>query len=809
MVASVGQVPPAWRIGLTHSEVDDIVAVPGKRVFVCTSRTEAESHNRRMHYGPCLMLDSDTGKEIWRHQRVDDTRNSYVVVATDPAVVVMRVGPDGSHAEALHPDTGARQWQRDWPRTAVFARDRSSGSLVFLHQGTLLMLEPLTGKVVFETKIERSGKAPRLIAQEDRLLVAGDSVTAVAVPTGKIEWRVDAGALTPDAAPLQLADGGLVLPLASGRLTRIAADGRQDWSIDLSVSARVLAATGNWVFAELPADPTKVGSTAKLQAFDARTGRLAWSIELEPAVALVSAIVPAGDRLLFVTARHPTSSDAERRLRITRAATGETIADVKIVSSDQFPPARLHVYPKHVVIQQEGQVAAHSLANGERLWMFYDANSYSKPSSYALYRDRLWSLASSANVDNASEIIDRLDHRVLQLESVTGLANEQNLAVERSVRESRRRAGGSAPMTAWSRTVEDLRTERARLEPRAESGDNLAAAKLSSVVRYERLARNMAMLEASSNFMLRAREMQEEIFWAKLREGAVESFQIEIEQAALRLRCIERAASNALSGNLIVMPLRVSYFGDGRYSLLLVDMRDGRWAEVATGPTDVSSNVAHFNAMIPLVDRDAGKVYLRGLGLDPNRWTQYIAHDDEPKRHVAAGLLAYDLASFTFAPASEFRKEAIVLEGRRGPVPRPDPDATVAEMEAVLGPPAKVTPDQIVWKSQLMRLRADYFHQPRTEIVTCSLRGQRVSECEVEEVDRGCDDSPERCVHGRERAMKPYQVGETWWQAHPDTSKQDKICMSATQTDCRPAIHWRWNGSEWVELTSAEVPAGR
>ena len=73
----VGQPIPAWRKALQHSDVDNLVVVPGGRVFACTGRTEEDF--RRYHYGPCLLLDGASGNELWRYTRAEDNSNNYSV----------------------------------------------------------------------------------------------------------------------------------------------------------------------------------------------------------------------------------------------------------------------------------------------------------------------------------------------------------------------------------------------------------------------------------------------------------------------------------------------------------------------------------------------------------------------------------------------------------------------------------------------------------------------------------------------------------------------------------------------------------
>lgn len=239
-------------------------------------------------------------------------------ITADPVVADGRIFTLDSAATVSATSTsGAAIWSRDLVPPREAARDASGGGLaygggkLFVSSGfgLLTAIDPASGEILWQQKLEASATGSPTYADGKVFLVAGDSLAwALNAQDGRIAWQLSA---VPDAtnvfggpAPV-VAGESVVFAFGSGELQAAErATGARQWEAVISGQRRRLARAKTQ---DITGDPVVVGSTlyagthsGRLVALDIATGERLWTAKEGP----LNPVWAAGDSIFLVSDRN-------------------------------------------------------------------------------------------------------------------------------------------------------------------------------------------------------------------------------------------------------------------------------------------------------------------------------------------------------------------------------------------------------------------------------------------------------------------------------------------------------------------------
>lgn len=612
--------PLAFQVPIDYESADLFTEVAPDRLLV--GAVSVNSSPGAPAYGPLILVDMATGRELWRAPRGSDWRRDYQVLATTPSLVVLAV--KGAHLEflALDPGTGRTRWKLKATYPLQMAATGPRLLLLEPEASRLRCLDLASGGEVWSLPIppEVLGASdPSLEVLGDTAVVVGRRALGVDTRRGGIRWRLSHEALGASGALLALGDA-LLHWTADSMLALDPETGAVLWhraGPGQALAVQAAAGTGLRVRAE--------SGGQVLEAWDPRTGAASWTRPLPGA--LVGPLLVSHGRVL---------ASLEDRVLGLGVADGAVAFDTPLPAGFEAASPRrarylglpdlLLVVDDHLVVRRETiGVAAVALPGGALLW---DQRAYSGRVEY--------------NSDEATSL-----RRTAQ-----GFL------------------GGSAPRaptpggTAWTQPGPNaflIAAERQHATVMAETSRTLAD---SSSTRLERRgaieSRQMSasLSESRQRVAIAGEQMQAGVAFATsllaagaaFRQAQQRAVQAGLQQRMdLLARAILRWPSRALQGRWYLDPFGAKGAGFG---VSVVDLGTGRRADVLTSPI-VAPLLDYSVDLVPFaVDARRRRLFTLGVSFDPRN------HHPVRKwgwRFPGRALLALDLTRVEFGPENTLK----------------------------------------------------------------------------------------------------------------------------------------------------------
>ena len=619
---SQGQPRPLWRAALTAQEIDFIRFVSNGRVLVGT----VETSGRDWGLAPkeILLIDAANGRTLWASPR-GSLGHPQRLLAAEP--VILLAGE--RRLAALSPETGALVWEHPW----------KGGETLLLPGGDVLLCAPDKSRVLLSLVTVKDGverwsaavedvglekdESPDLKTVDDTLLVTGAELVALSTGTGRTLWRRRLSGPGPGAAATVLGDELYITAGAS--VTRCEpASGNTVWHREFpATTVETLSPSSAGLVVALR-ETRSEGRRESIATLDRQTGSTLWSFELpEPPG---SALTVDESRVYLTTEKQLFGIDAVKGTLLLKVAIPEKLQARRLLEDN------LRVTADAVVVAREIGVFAVQKRDGRILY------AESVPDAAAFTYDYA-TLHLSRALESRTALKKRDESRAANLSSLD--------VVERRARREHQK---------WVnlRNIASLSTERAwrslsipAIQRQAEIAGNPGDYFAES---YAQLAALGALVSAS--FQRYQAAVGEKI--AADREERTGIMTAQISHAL-------QAHAQALQKDFYVRPR----YSVGRgWSLVIVELKTGRRAELVLSPDNHPLAVAAANLPAYAIDPSGSRIIAKGLGLDPARFETYNKRAFAPLRKFIypnaeewtipyPSVLSFDLVPFPFGQKPE------------------------------------------------------------------------------------------------------------------------------------------------------------
>jgi hypothetical protein len=640
-----GKTPkPRWQTLAPLSEIEEIL--PGVEGTTLVGYLEmdtryANSPSLVPFYGPYVLYDLKTGRELWRHARERNPGLAYNVLLTDPYLVYASKGDNATRIAVVDPGSGKLMWETSIDSVSVAVSINPSRRVVIVHSmrpaSRISVLELTSGKRLWSTGL--TSEEALFEFDGDRMLVVSGDLAQYSLRDGRRLWQLKDPAAKSRPMNLVADDAGYLIARRNGSVSRVSTAGKLAWRTSLP-GVPELATLGNGL--AIVAVRSDAKQDMSLQALSLRTGKRVWRQRISGG--LSSALQPVGNRLVYTTAGAIEAVSTRNGKRLFSAPLTER------------EPGRLAdhigVFPGHIAVASESVVSGHAPDSGRELWRVeLNGTDYL---TRAVARSQV---KGSVDTDPENALAG----------VVGGYANNLNAMYDSSdfyIKQARQN---------YTNVYND--TRRAILSGSStEKADayfqrSLAASNVRNTQMINR-AYETTMLSVNTAFNALANAQAVE---KNARVGAAAA---EEDRAIKRLLLSSRIHESGLQGDYYLRPFR-SRRGNG---VVLVNMRLGTWAEIPSGPSEtILEDKIYMNILLGLVTDRASLVTI-GTGLDTAKWQTdqrfqtgglqktmfaFTLEDRNRTTMIRRSLLCYDLAEATFRPASEYDLNSLTRQKSR------------------------------------------------------------------------------------------------------------------------------------------------
>jgi outer membrane protein assembly factor BamB len=320
--------PVLWKIPLGPESIQEMRLLSPGKLFVALKRTDSAISNKDY-----LLVDTDTGKVLWRYSR--EEKGAYsTVLATGKIILFAAERGKSTTLTAIGTGEGKVLWtlssnssapvyfpfpedrlliavERDAARVKLSAHDLNSGMAVWSR----------------DFRVKDSDRLPMPVVVQNGIVHFYGGTEMLSVRDGKTVWERDDLRLSPKSPPAQLLEGSLVLIDEAATLHVINANsgkGRVTAGLEKGIDFTNISPFRDMIYLRGTAgeqDPRRY----KIIALRSSDGRSVWSYaDSEPSV---SNLVEENNRLFFGT---PTTlvalnlSDGKQLFRAVASSTGRS-----------------------------------------------------------------------------------------------------------------------------------------------------------------------------------------------------------------------------------------------------------------------------------------------------------------------------------------------------------------------------------------------------------------------------------------------------------------------------------------------------
>lgn len=611
---------PEWTETAGAPEVDHVLPLGDDGVLVGLVDLQPRHMNELFlspTYDDLIAIEAVTGERRWSYERTGWFDGSQNVLLTRPVVLLGRVDEEEVVYAALDPDSGAPIWEWALPtehelvidddaeRAATISGDGESWGVV--------TLDLRSGDTLWERELaaENGQALPSLVALREQVLVCGPTLSALSWATGEETWALwgSGSEVSPTCGDWL---GRILVARGEGDLSMIDESGDVVWSSEVSGFPEAWTSDEEYLVFAL------AGSEAadRIVALDRHTGERAWSRRVEGS--LNSAMQIRDGDLVFTT-------DGSLEVRDVHTGAVSGSADLPFRTDIYRLPDHVVMEDDHVAVVSESSVAAFALPGAEALWS-HEVQGGSYLSQAATRRER----------DSRTTAVSGDDTRAL-----TAGHQRFDQSTDRAILQARQ----YREEVYWQ-TRSDYESGSAERRSSASFQRSLADTRLANAMAIDRTVSGMVTsVNMVTNFMAGVQAGQA-IAQAWADEAAY-------YRAWAKVLLSAKLHSASVQDSLFVRPIR---WERGR-GLLLVDLRDGRWAEIPTSPSELYlEDEVFLDAPLATVVGDGSRLITLGIGLEPSEWESVERYT---ARTVRRSVLGYDLSDLVWNEPRLYDEESI------------------------------------------------------------------------------------------------------------------------------------------------------
>ncbi len=578
---SQGQPKPLWQVAIQAQETDFIRFLSDDRILVGTVETAGLAWG--LEPKEVTLLNAANGETVWA-----SLRRSFgfpqQLLATQP-VILLR---GSERCAALNPGDGALVWERACAGCGSLLLPEAERVVLFSRKKSTVSLKAVSvkdGRDVWSASVENYPEAKDLNIEAQAVgstvLVVGPEVVAISSEEGKTLWRKPfpgnfgtSAAAIPLGRELYFTDGAAITrtdPASGEPLWRRDFPGKAAENLSPSLTGvLVLLREGE-------------GDSARdaIQVLDHASGTPLWRHDLaQPAQ---SAMTIDEGRIYVTTATQLSGIDASNGALVFKAAIPPDLQGQRLL------PDALRVTEDKVILAREIGVMAARRRDGTVLYAESVADGTPFSNDYTMHR-----------LNRALESVTPLQKRAaFHEETLASVSNARyRAALDHQQAVNRFNMAQLQAQTAMQR-VYPLVPDRSMFPPsRVQAAANWA---------YASLAAYGAAVDA---------------LMSSLRHERTEIMSAEVGQTL-------QSQSDSLQRDFYVRP---RYQAQQGWSLVLVNLRTGKRAEIVLSPDNDPLSRCAANLPAFAVDSSGSRLVSKGLGLDPARFQPYEKRAFTPRR---------------------------------------------------------------------------------------------------------------------------------------------------------------------------------
>jgi outer membrane protein assembly factor BamB len=639
-----GRAPvPHWQTIAPASEIDELIPGPNGTTLVSFLEMDTRYPNSPAlvpYYGPYALYNTLSGRELWRHQRDRNPDLFYSVLLTDPYLVYAAKGETSTRIAVVDPANGNLLWETTVKSSKVNPVVNGAGGVLAIHSvgasPKLSLYSLRRGKLLWSVALP-SGQA-LLEFDGDRVLMAARHFTAYAWRSGQQLWSIKGPARKSEPLTMVVHDHGYIVAWRNGNISQVSSEGKLAWRSSLGGSPQLATVSGKLAIVSMQS----ANRRSALQAFSLNSGKTLWQRKLS--APLSSALLIQGNRLFYTSGGKVESlSIRDGRHLFSSVLSKRTAGRL---------PDHIVLFPKHIAVASESMVSGHAIADGHELWRI-DLHGI----DYLTQAVARAQLEGSLVGDTRNRMADVMQNYARNL----NIMHDSSNFYARQARQNY--------INVYNRTQMAISSGDAAQRADAYFQRSLAASHERNVNMMNRSFDTMMLnVNTALNVLASARAVEE-----NARVGAAAAAR---DRAYKRLKLSYKIHEAGLQGDYYLRPFR-SRSGNG---LVVVNLSRGKWAEIATGPTEtILEDKIYMNIMPGLITANASLITL-GTGLDPAKWQTderfrattlqssmfaWALEDRYRTTLILRSLLSYKLPDVNFLPASDYEKSSLTRRRSR------------------------------------------------------------------------------------------------------------------------------------------------
>jgi len=639
-----GRAPvPHWQTIAAAPEIDELLPGPNGTTLVSFLELDTRYPNSPAlvpYYGPYALYDTLSGRELWRHQRDRNPDLAYSVLLTDPYLVYAAKGDTSTRIAVVDPANGKLLWETMVNSPRVNLSVNGAGGALAVHSvGTspkLTLYSLRRGKALWSVALP-SGQA-LIEFDDDRVLVAARHLTAYTWRSGQRLWRINGPARKSEPQTMVVHDRGYLMAWRNGSISQVSSAGKLVWRSYLAGFPQLATVSGKLAIVAMQS----ANRRSALQAFSLGSGKTSWQRKLS--APLSSALLIQHDRLFYTSGGKVESLSIRDGRRLFSAALAKRTAGRL--------PDHLVLFPQHIAVASESMVSGHAIADGHELWRI-DLHGI----DYLTQAVARAQLEGSLVGDTRNRMADVMQNYRRNLDNMHVSSNFYAKQARQNY------------INVYNRTQRAISSGNAAQRADARFQRSLAASNVQNVNMINRSFDTMMLnVNTALNVLAFAQAAEE-----NARVGAAAA---DRDRAYKRLQLSYKIHEAGLQGDYYLRPFR-SRSGNG---LVVVNLRRGKCAEIATGPTEtILEDKIYMNIMPGLITGNASLLTL-GTGLDVAKWQTderfrastlqssmfaWALEDRYRTTLILRSLLSYKLSDVNFLAASDYEKSSLTRRRSR------------------------------------------------------------------------------------------------------------------------------------------------
>lgn len=637
---------PIWQDTSLWPEIDEMLPGPDDDTVLIGFLDLRTRYPNSMalvpYFGPYELFNARTGERIWSYERKPDPDLSYSVVSTDPVLVVLERDQNEVRIVAVDSYTGVQLWENTIESDSVQVFTNTDKQTILVRvagdEPGLTGMDLLSGKTLWSRQVT----AGNLIIEfgDEVILLVSETVEALDLRSGRTEWQTSNTQASGRPVSVVVRDDGYVVAWDNGAICFISQSGILRWQSSVGDTPELSTTAGELAIVEVAAQEHTNG---RLQALALKDGKLVWRHDLAERV--FSALTLDGERLVFST---------ETTIQAVAMTSGKLLFKQPLARrSGNRLPDHVVIFPDHIVVASEIVVSAHERSGGDEIWSLALAGG-----------DHLTARASRAKLGGM--VVGSGNNAVADnIASYSASINAMQAQSDFYTKQARQNYENT-----YMRTQRKMSSGNAADRAEASFERSLAASHMENVNTINRSFDTMMMSTQMAFNVLAAGQAVEQ----NARYGAAAA---ERDRAIRRLLMAHKIHERAIQNWYFVRPFS-SRTGNG---LVLVDMWDGRWAEIPTSPSEAFlEDRIYMNLNLGLIRSGDAFMVTKGTGLDPDKWnaddrfeaggiksTMFAFALDDRYRTVLIrrSLLGYDVGNAIFHDLETYETESLTKKKSR------------------------------------------------------------------------------------------------------------------------------------------------